>query len=72
MANDVAKPQDQDPEETREWLDALKSVLEVEGVGRAHYLIEQLIDTARRSGAHLPLPCAVPAGAVSCPSRRAS
>ena len=54
MANDVAKPQDQDPEETREWLDALKSVLEVEGVGRAHYLIEQLIDTARRSGAHLP------------------
>ncbi|MHB8424734.1 MAG: pyruvate dehydrogenase (acetyl-transferring), homodimeric type [Gammaproteobacteria bacterium] len=54
MANDVAKPQDQDPEETREWLDAIKSVLEVEGAGRAHYLIEQLIDTARRSGAHLP------------------
>ena len=54
MANDVAKPQDQDPEETREWLDAIKSVLEAEGAGRAHYLIEQLIDTARRSGAHLP------------------
>jgi len=45
---------DQDPEETREWLDALDSVLRREGVERAHYLIEQLVEKARRSGAHLP------------------
>jgi pyruvate dehydrogenase E1 component len=45
---------DVDPQETREWLDALDSVLEREGPERAHELIEQLIDRARRSGIHLP------------------
>ncbi|TMH67959.1 MAG: pyruvate dehydrogenase (acetyl-transferring), homodimeric type [Betaproteobacteria bacterium] len=45
---------DLDPQETREWLDALSAVLAVEGPDRAHFLIEQLIDTARRSGAYMP------------------
>ena len=45
---------DVDPEETREWLDALAAVVENESVERAHYLIERLIDQARRSGANLP------------------
>src|SRR5438046_3226431 len=45
---------DVDPKETREWLDALSAVLAVEGPDRAHFLIEQLIDTARRSGAYMP------------------
>ncbi|MEE9356765.1 pyruvate dehydrogenase (acetyl-transferring), homodimeric type [Candidatus Vondammii sp. HM_W22] len=45
---------DIDPQETQEWLDALEGVLENEGVDRAHYLIEHLIDKARRSGAYLP------------------
>ncbi|MCP4699542.1 MAG: pyruvate dehydrogenase (acetyl-transferring), homodimeric type [Gammaproteobacteria bacterium] len=45
---------DIDPEETREWLEALQSVLEKEGPERAHYLLERLIDKARRSGAYLP------------------
>ncbi len=54
MANDAAKSQDLDPEETREWLESLASVLTVEGTERAHFLIEQLIDQARRSGAYLP------------------
>ena len=45
---------DHDPQETREWLDALASVLEVEGPERAHYLLERLIEKARRSGAYLP------------------
>jgi pyruvate dehydrogenase E1 component len=45
---------DIDPQETQEWLDALESVLEKEGVERAHFLIETLVDKARRSGAHLP------------------
>jgi len=45
---------DIDPQETREWLDALEAVLESQGVERAHFLIECLIDKARRSGAHLP------------------
>src|SRR5690606_29897707 len=45
---------DVDPQETREWLEALDSVLRQEGPPRAHYLIERLIDHARRSGVHLP------------------
>ncbi|ABC81900.1 pyruvate dehydrogenase (acetyl-transferring), homodimeric type [Anaeromyxobacter dehalogenans] len=45
---------DLDPQETREWLDALEGVLQREGTDRAHFLIEQLIDRARRSGAYLP------------------
>ncbi|MCG8039865.1 MAG: pyruvate dehydrogenase (acetyl-transferring), homodimeric type [Candidatus Thiodiazotropha endolucinida] len=45
---------DIDPIETQEWLDALEAVLENEGVERAHFLIERLVDKARRSGAHLP------------------
>ena len=50
----MADAHDVDPEETREWLDALHSVLEKEGIHRAHQLIERLIDEMRRSGAHLP------------------
>ena len=45
---------DIDPLETQEWLDALKAVIENEGVERAHFLLEQLIDDARRNGANLP------------------
>jgi pyruvate dehydrogenase E1 component len=45
---------DPDPQETQEWLDALEAVLEQEGTDRAHYLLERLIDKARRSGAYLP------------------
>jgi pyruvate dehydrogenase E1 component len=45
---------DTDAVETREWLDALDAVLEREGPERAHFLLERLIDKARRSGAYLP------------------
>ena len=45
---------DHDPQETREWLDALDGVLANEGPDRAQFLIEALIDKARRSGAYLP------------------
>jgi pyruvate dehydrogenase E1 component len=45
---------DTDPQETREWLDALEGVLEREGPDRAHFLIEQLIAQARGHGAYLP------------------
>lgn len=45
---------DADPQETREWLDALEAVIEHEGPERAHYLLERLIDQSRRSGTNLP------------------
>ena len=47
-------PHDVDPQETREWVDAIDGVLEVEGADRAQFLIEQVIDRARRRGAYLP------------------
>src|SRR5690554_5070958 len=40
--------------ETQEWLEALEAVLDREGPERAHFLLERLIDLARRSGAHIP------------------
>ena len=45
---------DIDPVETQEWLDSLDSVLASEGTERAHYLLERLVEKARRSGAYLP------------------
>jgi pyruvate dehydrogenase E1 component len=50
MANNI----DLDPQETQEWVESLESVLEREGPGRAHFLLEKMIDKARRSGAYLP------------------
>jgi len=45
---------DIDPQETTEWLEALDSVLSREGNERAHFLIEKLVDKARRNGAYFP------------------
>jgi pyruvate dehydrogenase E1 component len=50
----VSAANDEDTLETQEWLEALAAVLDHEGPERAHYLIERLIDLARRSGAHIP------------------
>ena len=45
---------DGDPQETKEWLEALEGVLAREGPERAQFLIQQLIDRSRRSGGYLP------------------
>ncbi|GGE76473.1 pyruvate dehydrogenase (acetyl-transferring), homodimeric type [Massilia psychrophila] len=45
---------DPDTLETTEWLQALEAVIENEGPERAHYLMERLVDLARRRGAHIP------------------
>ncbi|HEX5514070.1 MAG TPA: pyruvate dehydrogenase (acetyl-transferring), homodimeric type [Gammaproteobacteria bacterium] len=50
----AAVPEDLDPQETREWLDALEALIEIEGPERAHYLLEALIDKARRRGVETP------------------
>jgi len=49
--------QDEDPTETREWLEALESVIEYEGVERAKYLLSKLSDRASRHG--MPMPYAI-------------
>ena len=56
----MASLPDYDPQETQEWLDALESVLENEGAERAHFLLEQLIDKARSSGAGMPFSAITP------------
>ncbi|HNM21623.1 MAG TPA: pyruvate dehydrogenase (acetyl-transferring), homodimeric type [Rhodocyclaceae bacterium] len=45
---------DTDPQETREWVEALEGVLAQEGAARAHYLIETLIAQAREDGIDIP------------------
>jgi len=47
-------PTDPDVVETREWLDALETVIDREGPERAHFLLERMIEKARRSGAFIP------------------
>jgi pyruvate dehydrogenase E1 component len=46
--------EDVDPQETQEWLDSIDSVLRSHGTDRAHFLLNSMIDHARRSGAYLP------------------
>ena len=45
---------DINPEETNEWLEALENIIEEGGPKRAHYILEKLIDKARRKGTYLP------------------
>ena len=45
---------DVDPEETREWIDALDAVIKVEGKERAHFLLDQMVSRARQAGAYFP------------------
>ena len=45
---------DLEPTETREWTEAIASVIAFEGTARADELLTAAVDTARRSGARLP------------------
>ena len=50
----LPKFSDIDQLETEEWIASLRSVLERDGVERAHFLLETLIGEARQAGANLP------------------
>ena len=52
--NALPDPADVDPQETREWMDALEGVINQEGPTRAHYLIEKVIGQARLQGVDIP------------------
>ncbi len=52
--NQTPALKDEDPQETREWQDALTGVIEKEGSDRAHFLIEQMITQAREEGIDIP------------------
>ena len=50
----IAKISDVDPLETTEWVESLESVIERDGVERAHFLVQTLIEEARQVGVNLP------------------
>src|SRR6201994_2925614 len=52
--------EDLDPAETREWLEALDSVLAYEGADRAFYLLDEVVTEARRQGAPVPYSATTP------------
>jgi len=54
MWSDSRSGDDNNPEETREWLDALESVLRHEGADRAGYLLQCLASRMIHIGAQLP------------------
>jgi len=54
MVQQTHHPDDIDANETREWLESLAAVVDRDGPERAHFLLERLVELARRSGAHLP------------------
>ena len=45
---------DADPQETREWLDALAALIGAEGRERGHFILEQLLEEARVNGLDMP------------------
>ena len=60
MATQQPQKTDNDPMETLEWLESLQSVLEKEGGARAHFLIDQLINHARKAGDDMPISATTP------------
>ena len=55
-----AVPIDDDPVETREWLDALESVLQSRGEDRTRFLMTQLKNKANAAGVHVPFTANTP------------
>ncbi|MEZ5826841.1 MAG: pyruvate dehydrogenase (acetyl-transferring), homodimeric type, partial [Geminicoccaceae bacterium] len=51
---------DSDPLETQEWMDAIDSVIEFDGAGRAVQLLEASIARAHEHGADLPFTANTP------------
>jgi len=56
----VTQFQDHDPQETREWLDALEAVVAFEGTDKARHLIGSLIEAARKHGIDTPYSATTP------------
>ena len=54
LISEITGQDDIDPTETKEWIEALQSVLDQDGSERAHFLIEQLVAATRQSGFDIP------------------
>ncbi len=53
MADGTRNPDDIDPQETREWIDAFASALRQEGPERARFLLDRISEFGRRKGVRL-------------------
>ena len=62
---------DNDPVETKEWLDSLEGVIEVEGQDRAAFLLDELLGRARRWGTPVPYSANTPYLNTIQPDRQA-
>src|ERR1700685_2621805 len=51
----VQAPDDLNPQETSEWIEALDQIIDEVGPDRASYLLERLMNRAAELGAHAPL-----------------
>ena len=61
MTNEVESiVSDEDSVETKEWLDALASVIKFEGKERAEFILKQLFAKAQQSGVNLVSGCLTP------------
>ncbi len=74
IVSEITGQEDIDPAETQEWMDALQSVLEIEGSERAHFLIERLVAVTRHFGFDIPFSASTayintipPAQQAQCP-----
>ena len=45
---------DTDPQETQDWLDSINAILETSGINRTHFIIEKIVEYARRHGVRMP------------------
>ena len=54
MSNPNHKKPDIDPQETKEWIDSIKSLINNSGVERAHFILDKLISFSRRNGIRMP------------------
>src|SRR5207237_815788 len=50
LPSHVASTVDADPFETRDWLESLAEIIAHDGIARAEFLVEQLIEYGRRAG----------------------
>ena len=52
--SDFKTTDDIDPIETKEWLESIDSLINIHGPERAHFIINKMVDHARRTGTYLP------------------
>ena len=45
---------DTDPQETQEWIDSIRSILDSGGTERTHFILEKLLQFSRRNGVRMP------------------